>query len=67
MDDILDFFIDGEHYEIPNAYGGEATFYSEDGILVFADVDGDGTVDHVSHTDFEGHQRVWEQGMWKGA
>lgn len=61
---MLDFFMDGDHFEIPNAIEGEATFYSENGILVFADLDGDGTVDQVLHTDFDGHNQVWNKGMW---
>ena len=58
--DSLDFFLDGAHYVLDNPIDGQVVEYGDDAMMVFADTDGDGTVDRVSAVDYEGGYKVWD-------
>ena len=58
--EVLDFFLEGEHYQLENPVDGQVVEYRDEGMMVFADTDGDGTVDRVSAVSYEGDYQVWD-------
>ena len=55
----LHLHLHGDHHVLDGAPGDSVTLADAGGTSVYADLDGDGVVDHISSVHADGHYDVW--------